>query len=425
VNAAERLDFWWWGEDEAPGIGIWLERACAAFAARRETEVRLRRLRHDEVLPGFPAAAEAGQAPDLHFFWNGIYLVDSVWRGFVAPLDDLLDPAELEAIGGGPLSRLDGRTYRAGWYVIPVVWVANQAVLAAAGVDSVPTDWSEFADACEAVRARGLAPLVAGDGEGDFSVWWLTHFLTQALDEPADVARLVLGDLDWREERFSRHWHLLDEVRRAGFLDEGTLPRTLWAGLDGFTEGVGALTLASGPMFRACRKKLGEAATVMVAPRAGEGHLAGLPIVDSQGIGISSASPRAELAAAFLSHLHDSERRSSLWESVRLFPADRRWPGPEADADRDYARMWQWYASGRNAPYVPNLLPLELHYRLAAEIGQAVLAGRLNGEEAGELAAARSREWREVDPARAETYRSWVLAAAPPSEVRGDAHAKA
>jgi len=425
VTAAERLDFWWWGEDEAPGLGLWLERACAPCAPRHGVEVRLRLLRHDEVLPGFPAAAEEGRAPDLQFFWNGIYVVDSVWRGFVAPLDHLLDPEELEAIGGGSQSQVDGRTYRAGWYVIPVVWVANRAVLAAAGVDRLPTDWNELVAACEAARAAGFAPLIAGDGEGDFSVWWLTHFLTQALDEPEDVARLILGELDWRERRFSEHWLRLDEIRREGFVDEESLPRTLWDGLARFNEGGGAFTLASGPMFLACRKALGDAAMVMVAPREGCGQLAGLPIVDTQGIGISSACAEPELAAAFISHLHDAERRSSLWETVRLFPADRRWPGPGASADTDYARMWEWYASGPSVPYVPNLIPLELHYRLAAEIGQAVLAGQLSGEEAGELAWARSRDWREADPSRAEIYRDWVLAAARSATGRrGGAHAK-
>jgi len=401
--ARPSLDFWWWGEDEAPGLGRWLARACTSFEA---AEVRLRLLRHDEVLPGFPAAAEAGRAPDLHFFWNGIYLVENAWRGYLAPLDGLIEPGELEAIGGGPQSRLGGKTYRAGWYVIPVLWVANRDVLASAGVQ-LPVTWSELLSACERVRAAGFEAIAAGDGEGDLSVWWLTHFLTQELDAVADAPRLVLGELDWREERYSAPWRRLAEVLKRGFLDAEALPLTLWAGLERFNQGRAAFTLASGPMFASCRRALGEAATVLVAPVAGGARLAGLPIVDTQGIGIAAGSRRPDLAAAFLLHLHGEELRRALWDEVGQFPADARWPGPETP-DADYERMWEWHARGPSAPYVPNLMPLELHYTVAAGIGQAVLAGQLAAEKAGAEARARSRAWVNADPERAVGYRRWA-----------------
>ena len=408
----EELTFWWWGEDEAPGLGAWLERARMAFERTHAgVTVALRLLRHDEVLPGFPAAAEAGRAPDLHFFWNGIYLIENVWRGLVSPLDGLFEPEELAAIGGGPQSILDGRTYRAGWYVIPVVWVANRSVLAASGIDRPPATWDELGAVCECVRSAGFAPITVGDAEGDFSVWWLAHLLTQELDEPADAARLVLGEPDWREPRFCAPWKRLVEFREAGFLDAQALPVTLWDGLERFNRGGSAFTLASGPMFAGARRALGDAATVFVAPLAGRGRLTGLPIVDTQGIGISASCRCPELAAAFVKLLHDEERRRSLWEDVRLFPADRRFAGPDPAAGHDYRRMWEWYAAGTSAPYVPNLMPLDLHYRLA-EIGQAVLAGELSGDGAGERAWRHARAWARADAGRTAEYRRWAFEAA-------------
>jgi ABC-type glycerol-3-phosphate transport system substrate-binding protein len=296
--------------------------------------------------------------------------------------------------------------------VIPVVWVANCEVLSASGTHTLPETWPELVDACERARSAGFRPITAGDGEGDLSVWWVTHFLTQALDLPADAVRLVLGELDWREERFRAAWALLDLARRSGLLDEEALPLTLWDGLQRFNEGRSAFTLAYGPMLAGSRRVLGEAAVVFVAPRAGTGRLAGLPILDTQGIGISASSPAARLAASLLAHLHRPAHRKRLWDDVRLFPGDRRWPGPGATADPDYGRMWDWYAHGPSAPYVPNLMPLDLHYDLAAGIGQDVLAGRLDGDTAGEEAVRRSRAWVEGDPARTAVYREWALEAA-------------
>jgi ABC-type glycerol-3-phosphate transport system substrate-binding protein len=401
------LTFWWWGEDEAPGLGSWLERVVRGFENDRGVPVDLRLLRHDEVLPGFPAAVTAGRAPDLHFFWNGIYVIENAWAGRLAALDDLLDERELAAFGGGPQSMWRGKTYRAAWYVIPVCWVANRRVLEEAGVEDLPRTWLELVEACRRCRAAGFRPITAGDGEADFSVWWLTHFLTQCVEEPVDAVRLVFDSLDWRARPFRTAWELLEAARDSGMLDEEGLSLTLWEGLRRFNEGRSAFTLASGPMFSTCRRSLGDEATAFVAPSAETGPLAGLPIVDTQGVGVSASSADPRLAAELVARLHGAGERAALWRDVRLFPADRRWEGP-ADPDRDYLRMWRWYADGASAPYLPNLLPLDLHYAVAAEIGQAVLAGRISGADAGAEARQRSHDWVAADTARAETYREWA-----------------
>src|SRR5215467_7664797 len=132
-----RLSWWWWGEDEAPGLASWVARTCGAFEYHHpRVAVETRLLRHDRVLSEFPDAVEAGDGPDLQFFWNGIYHMESAWAGYIAPLNDLLAANELAEIGGGPQSTFEGRVYRVAGYVIPVIWVANRAVLDAAGVQA-------------------------------------------------------------------------------------------------------------------------------------------------------------------------------------------------------------------------------------------------------------------------------------------------
>jgi hypothetical protein len=161
-------------------------------------------------------------------------------------------------------------------------------------------------------------------------------------------------------------------------------------------------------MFPACRRALGKDVAVMVAPVFGNGHLAGLPIVDTQGIGISASSREPELAAQLLIFMHDEEQRRSLYDDVRLFPADVRWNGDAVIADGELGTMWRWYAQGPSVPYIPNLVPLELHFSICADLGRRVLAGGLSGRQAGVVAANRSREWREANDARLEQYRRWV-----------------
>ena len=46
----------------------------------------------------------------------------------------------------------------------------------------------------------------------------------------------------------------------------------------------------------------------MVMPVFGSGKMAGIPILDTQGLGISTNSKHPEAAAAFLEYLHTPER---------------------------------------------------------------------------------------------------------------------
>jgi hypothetical protein len=220
--------------------------------------VETRLLRHDRVIPSLPDAAKHGDTPDLHFLWNGIYHIEHAWDGLLEPLEQFFDTGQVAALTGGPQSRFRGQTFRAGWYLIPVVWVVNLEVLAEAGVEAVPDTWEQLVEACQRLKSAKTPAIVGGDGEGDLSVWWLTHLLTQMLDRGTDVAQFALGDRSWQAEPYCKAWYELHRFVREGWIDRASLPLTLWDAFVRFSEGVGAFTLASGPMFVRCRESLGD-----------------------------------------------------------------------------------------------------------------------------------------------------------------------
>ena len=128
-----------------------------------------------------------------------------------------------------------------------------------------------------------------------------------------------------------------------------------------------------------------------------------------QGLGICTATRNPHLAAELLRMLLDSHHQQALWDRVGLFPADRRWPGPASD-EPDYVTMWRWYSEGPNVSYIPNLLPLELHFDPAAGIGQGLLAGKLEAERAGEAAQRCATRW--ASGANVSRYERWAREAA-------------
>ncbi|MGZ4480775.1 MAG: ABC transporter substrate-binding protein [Gaiellales bacterium] len=403
-----RVRFWWWGEDEAPGMASWVARTALAHEFEAGVQVETRLLRHDRVIPSLPEAATHGTTPDLHFLWNGIYHIQHAWDGLLSPLEQFFTTETTAALSGGPQSRFRGQTYRAAWYLIPVVWVANREALARVGVDSLPDSWDELVEACRRLQTAGVPAIVAGDGEGDLSVWWLTHILSQALDQGTDVSSLVLGERSWQEPRYSRAWQELRRFVEQGWIDPSLLPLTLWEAFARFSEGTGAFTLASGPMFVECRRKLGKRVEMMIAPRIDDGALASRPIVDSQGLGIPAHAPAPAAGAALLEALLGAPAADALHHQLGLLPAGAGWGGDTSGDDRDALRIRERHLQGESAPYVPNLLPLPLHFEVCAGVGQAVIAGKLDPSAAGREADLRCSRWRDSDADRQLLYREWI-----------------
>jgi ABC-type glycerol-3-phosphate transport system substrate-binding protein len=369
--------------------------------------VETRLLRHDRVLTSLPEAAADGATPDLHFLWNGIYHIEHAWAGLLVPLEDVVPAERLAEISGGPQSRFRDRTYRAARYLITVVWVVNRDVLARAGVETAPVTWAELCECCERLERAGIPAIVAGDAEGDLSVWWLTHLLTQALDRGTDIAQLALGERRWSDPRHARAWHELRRFVERGWLDGTCLTLTLWDAFARFSGGRGAFSLASGPMFARCRRLLGESVQMMPAPQLDEGALATLPIVDTQGLGIPAQAAAPEAGAELLESLLSRAASDALYEAVGLVPASESW-GVPAGGDPNVRWVTECRQRGETAPYVPNLLPLNLHFEICADIGQALIAGRLDAPAAGREADSRCRAWSVADPDRRRLYTEWI-----------------
>jgi ABC-type glycerol-3-phosphate transport system substrate-binding protein len=128
------LDMWWWGEQELPGLQAYLEKAIAAFP-----DANITPMLQDTavVISQFQTAAAAGDPPDIQYLWNGIYHMESVWLGYLAALDEAMDPATLAASNHGPLSVFDGHTWRMGWYPLPMPWYYNKDLFDKAGLASL------------------------------------------------------------------------------------------------------------------------------------------------------------------------------------------------------------------------------------------------------------------------------------------------
>jgi ABC-type glycerol-3-phosphate transport system substrate-binding protein len=220
--------------------------------------------------------------------------------------------------------------------------------------------------------------------------------------------QLFAGDLDWRDPKHYEQWDRLAELKQAGYLNDDMLSIDLYPGIELFNAGKGAFTPTVGPLVPATQKALGaEKVGVMVFPVFGKGKLAGRPIADTQGLGISSQSKNKETAADFLIFLHSEERVKALWDAIQQLPTDSTWDG-NVIQDPVIKQIWSEWMHGDNIPYISNLMPTLFWTDAMFVNSQKIISGEFTGEQAGENAHEVAQKWREQNPDLLENYTIWA-----------------
>lgn len=146
------LEFQQWWEPELPE-GV-LREICDAFTAETGITIELLSNPYAETKTQIAAGAATGTMAD-------VVGLDGAWVYDFAKQEAIADMAALMEADGYDRTNLSAEVQvNGGTYMIPVVnfampMVANKSILAEAGITELPTTWSEFQAACEAVAALG------------------------------------------------------------------------------------------------------------------------------------------------------------------------------------------------------------------------------------------------------------------------------
>ena len=411
VPSGQELVMWWWGESEAPGLEKWVNESIAMYQKQSGNTIKPTLQDTSVVISEFQTASAAGNAPDIQYFWNGIYHMESVWLGYVEPLNGLIPDDQLKNSNVTVLSIYQGKQYRMGWYAGSPCWLYNKDMFDQAGLnaDKPPTTWDELLNACDKLKAKGFTPITAGLKDGPWGEWYMGHGLGPNLDSPAEALMLFIGGLNWREPKYYEHWSKLEQLWKAGYFNNDMNSIDLYPGIDLFGAGKGAMTAVVVPLIAANEKLLGaDKVGAMVFPAGGQGKMNGRPIVDVQGLGISSQSKHKEVAADFLKFLHTPERVNTIWTEVHALPTDLSWDGSVID-DPLLKQVWKTWVNNPDAvPYISNLMPTLFWTDAMFVNSQKIIAGEYNGEQAGENAQTVATKWREQNPDMVDKYTTWA-----------------
>lgn len=402
----QTLNMWWWGEQELPGL-----QAFVADSAKNYTAANVKTMLQDTAVveSQFQTAAAAGKAPDIQFLWNGIYHMESVWLGYLRPLNGLVNAEILTASHPTLLSHFNGNTYRLGWYPLPMLWYYNKDLFDKAGLDAdnPPKTWDSFLTACDKLKSKGIAPVGGGIQDGYWGEWFFGHGLAQNVDTTGEAVDLFTGARDFRDPKYHEHWVRLEELKAHGFLNPDMSSLELYPGIDLIVSGKLAMGEAIGSRLPADSKKANGKIGCMVMPVYGKGKMAGKPILDAQGLGISTDCKDPKAAAAFLEYLQSPQRLEVFWEKTGWIPASSNFD-TSVIKDESVKAMWKGWGQSENIPYLSNLVPGQFYDQALLPAAQLVVQGKLTGEQAGDLAFKITKEWRDFNPDMVEHYKEWA-----------------
>ena len=407
------LVFWWWGEQEAEGLQGWLDETVALFEQEySHITVETVLQATDNVISDFATASAAGTPPDLQYLWNGIYHQENVWLGYIEPLDDWIPADELKHMFASDLSFYQGKQYRAGWYLIPMVWIYNKKLFKEANIPAnltPPKTWDDFIEVCEMLKAAGITPIGAGFKDGFWGEWYTGHSLVQNEDSVTDTTKLVVGDLDWENPRYHEHWTVLEQLIKAGYFNDDANSLELYPGIELVHAGKAAMAASIGTLVPAAEKDAGrENIGVMKYPTFGRGKLADLPIIDVQGVGISSQSEHKAEAALFIRFMHRQDRLTALYEDIHIFPANDTWKGEDYIIDDpNNLEMWGWF-TGANTAYIPNMIVWAFDSEVMYIAPQMLMSGEATAKDISKLASEVIERWREENPDMLEAHKKWA-----------------
>jgi raffinose/stachyose/melibiose transport system substrate-binding protein len=410
-RAANALEVAWWGEQEANGIVRWMDDTIARFTAETGIPIAARLQDSEEIAEGFKVNAEAGgHVPDVQFFWNGIFLMPSVWSGLLLPLNGVVSQSILKRSGATSHSVFEGKQYRVGFYRLGFGMAYNKRLLDQAGLnaDDPPRTWDAFLNACDRLRAAGILPFVGGTSDGYWGDWFLTNALPQQLDSTAEALQLFIGNLDWREPRYHDHWVRLEQLASRGFFNRDIGDIGMYDGLNVFDAGQAGFCLSITARLPQALAQLGaDAVGFMVMPAFGQGKMAGQPIVDKQGFGIPTRANDPATAAQFLEFMHSKERLQAMWTLSHQIPADEAFDTSIVDEPL-MQRVVAQHLTGNSILTVEDLMPVQFWNDAMLVASQEIVAGRMTGVQAGELANRVTEAWRaSATPETVNNYAIW------------------
>lgn len=408
-----KIVFWLGGAWEFAELFDYMKKIAGQYMEKNPNiELEIVNLSTDTYLEQFEAVGQAGAGPDLIFTWPGIWCLEPVWKGYLAPLDDYIPEEESIHYLGYDQRVWEGKHYGVGYYPSGHPMLYNKALFEEAGLDpdNPPETWDELLDACEALKNAGITPI--GFGGSDWGGGYLVGDLScQMMDSPLTMLEMSIGEeKNFTDPEFSTMWEKMDELINLGYFNEDADSLNLWQGFNLIAEGKVAMGLVGTNCVvgeGGAIDILGDDLGIAVPPAFGSGSQAGKYVLEIQGASITSWSENKQAAADFMMFLHTQDAMNQFYDDIGIWPPDDRF---------DKSRITCSIMSGELslieekgiADWMENFYPTMVDEQGAMAGTQLLFAGELDGKGVAELCEEIAEKWRASDPEGLENFKKWA-----------------
>ena len=409
--------YWLWGEGDLPGMDNWMASRVAEYTKLHpEVSINIVSQSTDTLTGAFRLAAQGRSGPDIATQWATLPTLTAYWNGSAVAISDYIPASETDNWINTSENTVDGKIISMPLYLIGVPLVWNKDMFRQAGLDpdKAPETWSDFLEACAALKAEGLTPFGMGNKDGYFGAWMFSIFAKQELDSLEQLKSAFADTGSFNMDQLGgvllKLYTMMQELVQKGYLNTDVASLDLAQGSQLFPQKKAAMALNTDSVVMSWGRILGsDAIGVARPPRWGTGELAKTyNVTQSSGAFITSWAEAKLAAATFLAWLHQPENLVSLAQ-IGAFPADKRFP-IETISD-PLAQRLLGLASGSEFDLARELRPAADRWRRGSacrsvdpvELGDARAGGRNLGpcrEAVAQAAAGRVRAVPEVGGCR-------------------------
>jgi multiple sugar transport system substrate-binding protein len=340
---------------------------------------------HDQIVVG----AASGTLSDVVGL-DGAWVNGLSKQGAIASMDPLMDAAGYDRSQIADIIKVDGQSvmFPLASFVYPVF--VNLDVAKAAGVDKMPTNRTEFAEAAKKMTNADknvfgwVLPLSLETPNGiqnDVMAWVWASGASMLKDGKPDLENeTVVGTLEY-----------IKSLNDAGVISPGTFAKKEQDKVEEFVNGrVGMMvdSLAHINLIRQRNPKLNFGISAVPAVDGYTGKR-GMPYA-SWGIGISEGSEHKEEAWKLVEYLMSPEVNSKLVTIANAFPGNLKAKPDLSKSDPLFSEAFKIYQEGYLAnEFVGLPVAEELMREMDVEV-QKLLEGQTTAQEA---AAATQKQW--------------------------------
>ena len=402
------LEVWWWGEQEAPGLQDAMNEIGQMFnSLDNGLKVNLVLQESESLYTAFRVAAQAGQAPDIQFFWGGTQALEDVWLGNCLPLSDYMPAEELAQLPDEQAAETfwDGKQWGWPFYQLGNVFTYNKEMFEKSGLDpnSPPKTWDEFINACQKLKDNGYTPLGLGAKDEYLGGWLVSYFGQQNWDSNEDLLKMLSGEIPATDMQNSEWLYKIEELYKNGFINVDVLSLDFYQGEDLFASGEVAMTIHPQSLAAYLEKTMGpDVVGIMPPPSYGNGKLANSIGIPAQVFTISKDCDVPEKAVEFLKFLHTEKVMKLIYDKAMVVTPGKRfkmdWLTTEVDKT---VESWK---ETKNLYWMQYRYPFEFERIGVIPAIQMILGGKTNAEQAAGVLEEALNSWRKTAPEQLDAY---------------------